>query len=120
GTQPSLDQSHRRLDQRLERLRVDLVALAPVDGAAGVAAEARVEEVGGVVEGGSAVEGGLHRRLVGLAGADDLAGVVPDGDASPLPLFDNVRVGFVDERPDAGEGLATPVVEVGDALVDEV
>ena len=66
------------------------------------------------------MEGDFDDLLVGLAGADDLAVVVPDGDASPLPLFGDLGVRFVDEGADASEGFPAPVTEVGDALVDEL
>src|SRR5688500_9972215 len=77
---PGLVVAHRLAHQGLEGRLVDLVALAQVDRAAGVAGEAGVEQVGGVGERGAVGEGELDVGLVDLAGAED-AGVFPDGDA---------------------------------------
>src|SRR5262249_25678034 len=56
--------------------------------------------------------------LVGLAGADD-AVARPDR-GLPLPLFDDLGVGLLDQRPDPAERLAPPVVELGDPLADQL
>src|ERR1700721_55554 len=74
-------------NERLQRLRIDLVALAQIDGAPGIAVEAGVEQPGRVRQCGALREGHLDDVLVGLAGADD-AGVRPHRDAAPLPLLD--------------------------------
>jgi hypothetical protein len=42
-----------------------------------------------------------------------------DQTASPLPLLDHLGLGFQDQRPHVGQGLAAPIPEVADALVDE-
>ena len=74
-----------------------VVALAEVDGAAGVAVEAGVEEAGGSGRTAPLAKVSLTDCLVGLAGADD-AGVRPDRDAAPLPFLDDFGVGLVDQR----------------------
>src|SRR5262245_36191694 len=55
-----------RAHQRFQRLFVDLVALAEVDGAAGAAFQAGVEQLGRVRKSGAVGEGGLHVVLVRL------------------------------------------------------
>src|SRR6185436_17494603 len=77
-----------RADEGLERARVHLLALAYVDGASRVPLEAGVEELRRILERRAFGERQLHRRLVGLAGADDPV-VRPDG-SSPLPFLDDV------------------------------
>src|SRR6476469_9461394 len=97
------------MNQRLERARVDLLTLVDIDRAPCVAIEARVEELGGVVQGRALHEGQLHGRLVRLAGADD-AVVRPDrgarvGSFGPLPLLHNVRVRLPDQLAHPAQGL---------------
>ena len=58
-------------DQLLEGARVEGVVLVDVDGPPGAAAEAGVEQPGGVVERRALGEGELDLVLVDLAGADD-------------------------------------------------
>ena len=58
-------------DERLERARVDLLPLMDVHRAPDVPVEARVEELGWVLQRSPLGEGQLHDRLVRLAGADD-------------------------------------------------
>src|SRR3954468_9421670 len=42
-----------------------------------------------------------------------------DGDAAPLYLFEDFRIGCVDEAADSCEGGATPVGEFFDLRIDE-
>src|SRR5438477_248415 len=118
-------QRHGRLDERLEGLLIDLLALADVDRAPHVAFEARVEEAGGVLQRDAVGKRQLHDRLVGLAGADD-AVVLPHRNAkhpvrrlSPFHLFDYVRVRLLDERTHPRERRAAPVGERRDPRVDQ-
>src|SRR5215468_1705334 len=60
----------RGTDERLERARVDLLPLMDVHRAPYVPVEARVEELGRVLQRSPLGEGQLHSRLVRLAGAD--------------------------------------------------
>src|SRR5207248_10957256 len=92
--------------------------------AAYVSLEARVEETGRIVQRRALGEGQLHGALIGFAGADD-AVVRPNRGArvvwfDPLPLLDDVRVGFLDERANSAEGFPAPVPEFGDSFRDEV
>src|SRR4029077_17949450 len=61
----------RGTDERLERARVDLLPPMDVNRAPCVPVEARVEELGRVLQQSPLREGQLHYRLVRLAGADD-------------------------------------------------
>src|SRR5438045_607071 len=81
----------RSADERLERVRVDRFAFMDVDRAPDVPVEARIEELGGVLQRSSLEERQLDGALVGLAGAD-AAVMGPDRNAGvrglhPLPLF---------------------------------
>ncbi len=105
-------------DEGLEGWLVELVAGVEVDGSAEVAVEAGVEEAGGVGQGGAVGEGEFDDFFVGFSGADD-AVVGPDGSPTPLPLFDDLGVGLVDDGADVCEGLAAPVCELIDLCVDE-
>ena len=81
--------------ERLEGGAVDGVAFAEVDGAAGVAFEAGVEEASpGRSSAAPLAKVSFTTCLVGLAGADD-AGVGPDRDPAPLPLLDHLGVGLL-------------------------
>src|SRR4051794_39078133 len=86
-------EADRRANQVLQRLFIDVVALLEVDGAPRIAVEAGVEEIRRIVHGGTFEEGELDDLLVRLAGADDPV-VLPDGNPSPLPLFDHLRIGL--------------------------
>src|SRR5688572_11126062 len=89
-------ESHGRADERLERLRVNLLTLVNVDGAPDVPVKARVEELGRILQGSALEEGQLHYRLVRLSRAD--APVMgPYRGPHPFPLFHNIRVGLPDE-----------------------
>ena len=105
-------------DEGLEGWFVELVVGVEVDGSAEVAVEAGVEEAGGVGQGGPVGEGEFDDVFVGLPGAYD-AVVGPDGRSAPLPLFDDLRVGLVDDGANMCEGLAAPVCELMDLRVDE-
>src|SRR4029450_12201420 len=100
-------QGHRGLYERLERARVDFLTFVDVDRPSRVAFQAGIEETRRVRDLGPSGEGELHDVLVGLPGADDPI-VRPDRRAHPLPLLDRRGVGFQDERPHAGQGLAAP------------
>src|SRR5207248_7637385 len=64
-------------------------------------------------------EGKLHDILVGFASADD-AVVRPNRSAHPLPLIDDVRVGFLDELAHSAESFPAPAPEFGDSFRDEL
>src|SRR4051812_47209341 len=106
-------------NERLESGLVDLLSFANVDRAANVSVETRVEETGRILQRRALRERQLHDGLVGFAGADD-ALVRPDRRAHPLPLFDDVRVGSLDQRAHSTESLAAPVAEVGDSFRDQL
>src|SRR3984893_13999837 len=112
----------RSTDERLERARVDLLPLMDVDCAPRVPAEARVEELGRVLQRSPFGERELHDVLVRLAGADDSV-VRPGGSARarrlhPLHFLDDVRGCLLDEVAHPAQGLAAPVPELGDPVVN--
>src|SRR5215475_9810295 len=109
----------RGTDECLERTRVDLLPLMDVNRAPYVPVEARVEELGRVLQRSPLGEGQLHSRLVRFAGADDPV-VRPYGSAHPLPLFHDVRVCLFDELAHLAQGLPAPVPELGDAFVNQL
>src|SRR5215470_14034345 len=109
----------RGTDERLERARVDLLPLIDVNRAPDVPVEARVEELGRILQRSPLGEGQLHSRLVRLAGADDPV-VRPYGSAHPLPLLHDVRVCRFDERAHPAQGLPAPVPELGDSVVNQL
>src|SRR5512135_442748 len=78
-------ESDGRPDERLERIRVDLLTLVDVDGAPDIAVKAGVEELGRVFQGGALKERQLHDLLVRLPRAD-AAIMRPDRGPPPLPL----------------------------------
>src|SRR4029077_4099933 len=95
-----------------------------VDRAADVSVEARVEQTRRILQRRALGERQLHAALIGLAGADD-AVVGPHwcarcGWFDPLPLLDDVRVCFLDERAHSAEGFPAPVPELGDSFRDEL
>src|SRR5215813_7285485 len=106
-------------DECLKRAHVDLLPLMDVNRAPYVPVEARVEELGRVLQGGSLGEGQLHYRLVRLAGADDPV-VRPYGSAHPLPLLHDVRVCLFDELAHPAQGLPAPVPELDDSFVNQL
>src|SRR5262249_12469323 len=82
-----------------------------------VSVEARVEELGRVLQRSPLGEGQLHCRLVGFAGADDPV-VRPHG-STPLPLLDDVRIRLLDELAHPAQGPPAPIREPGDSLVNQ-
>src|SRR5215471_10692934 len=109
----------RGTDERLECARIDLLPLMDVNRAPYVPVEARVEELGRVLQRSPLQEGQLHYRLVRLAGADDPV-VRPYGSAHPLPLLLAVRVCLFDELAHLVQGLPAPVPELGDSFVNQL
>src|SRR3989441_13294756 len=109
----------RLANERLEGGLVNFFSFVDVDCAAYVSLETRVEETGRILQRRALGEGKLHDVLVGFASADD-AVVQPNRSAHPLPLRDDVRVRFLDERAHSAEGVPAPVAEFGDSLRDEL
>lgn len=116
---------HRGLHERLERARVDLLPFVDVDRSSRVAFQAGIEEARWVWDPGPPGERELHDLRVRLPGADKSV-VRPDRDPRhrirrlpPFPLLDHLGVGFENQRPHAGQGLAAPSPQVADPLVDE-
>src|SRR5215471_4864407 len=109
----------RGTDERLECARVDLLPLMDVNRAPCVPVEARVEELGRVLQRSPLGEGQLHYGLVRLAGADDPV-VRPYGSAHPLPLLHDIRICLFDELAHPAQGLPAPVPELGDPFVDQL
>src|SRR5439155_19447632 len=111
----------RGTDERLERARVDLLPLMDVDCAPCVPLEARVEELGRVLQRSPFGERELHDGLVRLASADDSV-MRPCGSTRacrlhPLHFLDDVRVCLLDELAHPAQGLPAPVPELGNPLV---
>jgi hypothetical protein len=112
-------QRHGGANERLPRLFIDLVTLMEIDGTAGVAFEAGVEVVRGILQRGAFCEGHLHDSLVRLAGAND-SGVRPNRNPTPLSLLDDPGVCLLDERSDPSERLAPPVTLLPNFLVNHL
>lgn len=113
---------HGGADELFESRFVDLFAFAEVDGAAHVSFEAGIEELLGVFEGGSAVEGELYDLFIGFACAD-AAVMRPNGCSrvrglDPFPLLLNVGGGFVDELAEVGESFSFPASQVLNSFGD--
>src|SRR5471032_2779899 len=106
-------------NERLEGGLVNVFAFVNVDRAAYVSVETRVEETGRILQRRALGEGQLHDLLVGFASADD-AVVRPHRSSHPLPLFDDVRVCFLDALAHSAEGCPAPVPECGDPFRDEL
>src|SRR5437588_9437104 len=114
----------RLANERPERGLVNFFSFVDVDRAAYVSVETRVEETGRILQRRALRESKLHDILVGFAGADD-AVVRPNRRAGfgwfdPLPLLDDVRVCFLDERAHSAEDFPTPVPEFDDFFRDEL
>src|SRR5436309_14125557 len=109
----------RLANERLEGGRVNFFSFVDVDRAAYVSVETRVEETHRILQRRALGEGKLHDILVGFASAED-AVVRPNRSAHPLPLLDDVRVCFLDERAHSTEGFPAPVPEFGDSFRDEL
>src|SRR5262245_52466705 len=74
-------ESDRGTDERLERTRFDLLPLMDVNRAPYVPVEARVEELGRVLQRSSLGEGQLHYRLV-----DSPVQMIPSCDHTGVPI----------------------------------
>src|SRR5438093_3684678 len=109
----------RLANERPEGGLVNFFSFVDVDRAAYVSVETRVEETGRILQRRALGEGKLYDILVGFASADD-AVVRPNRSAHPLPLLDDVRVGFLDELAHSAEGFPAPVPEFGDSFRDEL
>src|SRR5437667_269091 len=114
----------RLANERLEGGLVNFFSFVDVDRAAYVSVETRVEETGRILQRRALGEGQLHDILIGFASADH-AVVRPDRGAGcgcfdPLPLLDDVRVCFLDERTHSAEGFPAPVPEFDDSFRDEL
>src|SRR5215470_9571093 len=107
----------RSKDQRLERVRIDVVSLMDVYGTPHVPFEARVEELARVLQRSPLGEGQLHCRLVRFAGADDP--VMRPYRSAPLPLLHDVRVCRFDELAHCAQCLPAPVPEPGNSFVNQ-
>jgi len=101
-------------DQGFQRLLVDRIAFADIDGAARSAIEARIEKTGGILERGAAGECELDFVLLGFAGADD-AVLRPSWHACrirgllPLGYFDRLGRSVFDHDANACEHLTAPI-----------
>ena len=109
----------RLANERLEGGLVNFFSFVDVDRAAYFSVETRVEETGRIPQRRALGEGKLHDILVGFASADD-AVVRPNRRAHPLPLLDDVRVGFLNELAHPAESFPAPVPEFGDSFRDEL
>ena len=105
-------------DEIFQSCFVNLLAFVDIDGAPDIAVEAGVEQTGGVFQGSPFGKGHLDDALVRLAGADDAA-VGPDRSTHPLPLFNDLRVGFVYDLTNFREHLPAPVPKFVDLRVDK-
>src|SRR5205809_5802916 len=103
-------------NQVSQRLFIDGVVLAEVDGAGRFSVEAGVEKALRVGQRSAFEEVDLDVLFEGSEG-NDVAVVGPDGGA-PFPVFVEVGVGFVNERSEFAHSRPAPVGEVGDLLVD--
>src|ERR1017187_8640163 len=92
---------------------IDSIPFMEIDRAPGVAFQAGVEKARWVWERSALGERHLDDALVGLAGADHSI-VIPNRNASPLPLLDHLRVSLLDESAEMGERLAPPVAQFPD------
>ena len=98
---------------------INLFALVDVDRPTRIAFETRIEEPLRVFEGGPLRESQLYPFFIGFAGAKN-AVMRPNGDASPLPFFENIRYRLVDGVSHFPECFASPVVELLDAFIDQL
>src|ERR1017187_2401684 len=97
---------------------IDSIPFMEIDRAPGVAFQAGVEKARWVWERSALGERHLDDALVRLAGADHSI-VIPNRNASPLPLLDHLRISLFDQSPDMGERLAPPVIQFFDPRVDQ-
>ncbi len=110
-------EGHGLAHQLHESRLVQFVTFVEVDSPPLVSIQAGFEDVFGVGEKGSPVEGDLDLVLVGVADGDD-AIVLPYGGASPFPFFGDFGTGLVEEFAEEGEFFASPVCLGGDVRVD--
>src|SRR5205085_6855679 len=61
----------------------------------------------------------LHDVLIGFACADDSV-ARPNWNSSPLPLLDDIVIGFLDEVAEPAEHCAPPVGKLLDSLIDQL
>src|SRR5438270_7179177 len=112
----------RLANEHLEGGLVNFCSFVDVDCAACASLETRVEETRRILQRRALGEGKLHDILVGFASADD-AVVRPNRSAGfgwldPLPLLDDVRVGFLYELAHSAESFPAPIAELGDSFRD--
>src|ERR1043166_1770122 len=105
-------------NQRLQGALVYLVAFVEIDGPARVPVKAGIEEARRILQRRSLGEGHFHHVLVGLAGAD-YSVVRPHRHPAPLPLLDDVGIGFLDQRAQPAERLVAPVAQLLDSRVNQ-
>src|SRR5262249_21375427 len=110
-------QAHGRADERLECALIDLLSFAEVDGTTRSALETGVEEPRRIPHRRPVSEGQLHGALIALAGAENA--VVGPHRHVPLPLLDDIRIGFLDQRAKPAQCLAAPIVQLCDPCVDQ-
>src|SRR4029434_1641839 len=103
-----LVQGHGGANESLQRLLVDLLTLVEVDGTPCVPVKTGVEEARSILQSAPFGEGHLHDVLVSLACADQSV-VRPNRHPSPLPLLDDVGIGFLDQGTEPTEHLAPSV-----------
>src|SRR6516164_10785568 len=109
-------QSHCVADESLEGGVVHFFAFVQVDGTPDVAVKAGVEELRRIPQLSTLGECQLDHVLVCLPRANQPV-VRPHRNASPFPLFGNLRAGFFDQGADPGERLAAPVAQLLDPRV---
>src|SRR5215831_13004308 len=103
-----LVQGHGGAKESLQSPLVYLLALVEVDGAPCVPVKTGVEEAARILQSRPFGEGHLHDVLVSLACADQSV-VRPHRNPSPLPLLDDLGIGFLDQGAEPAEHLAPPV-----------
>src|SRR6516162_918846 len=109
-------QGHCGANQGLQRLLVYLLALVEVDGTPCVPVKTGIEEARRILQSRPFREGHLHDVLVSLTCADTSA-VLPHRNPSPLPLFDDFGIGFLDQATEPSAHLAPPVAQLLDSRV---
>src|ERR1700728_330121 len=109
----------RLANEGLEGGFAHLFTFVDIDRAAYVSFQARVEQVVRILQRRALGKGQLDDCFVGFSGADD-AVVRPHRRASPLPLLDDVRNGFLDEFAHPTEGVPAPVPELSDPFRDQL
>src|ERR1051326_8538176 len=103
-----LVQGHGGANESLQRFLVYLLALVEVDGTPCVPVKTGVEESRRILQSRPFGEGHLHDVLVSLSCADQSV-VRPHRNSSPLPLLDDLGIGFLDQAAEPAEHLAPPV-----------